>query len=240
MFIASHGGELAALNEILSRLASFAVDGVIAFLPLGDRSAIVNHASHGLRIVVVDLPTTGRNIGSVTSELARGAELAVAHLVERGRRSIVMIANQDSLLSAHPPRRESGLRHGLHVAGLPHREEALFRVLPTVEGGRVAMEALLDRCPDLDAVFTYNDFMAIGALQALVSAGRRVPDDVALVGFDDIAICSALVPALTSVRLDRARIGREAVAILDRLAEQTDGPGPAVTVEVELIVRESS
>ena len=110
---------------------------------------------------------------------------------------------------------------------------------PTIDGGRAAMEAVLAAGTPVDGVFAYNDAMAIGALQALAVAGLRVPRDVALVGFNDIAMCSALVPALTSVRLDRAAIGREAIALLDRMRSSPDHQQP-VYVDVELIVRQSA
>ena len=110
---------------------------------------------------------------------------------------------------------------------------------PTIDGGRAAMQAVLATGTPVDGVFAYNDAMAIGALQALAVAGLRVPHDVALVGFNDIAMCSALVPALTSVRLDRAAIGREAVALLDRMRSSPVHHKP-VYVDVELIVRQSA
>ena len=91
----------------------------------------------------------------------------------------------------------------------------------------------------VDGVFAYNDAVAIGALQALALAGLRVPDDVALVGFNDIAMCSSLVPSLTSVRLDRTAVGREAIALLDRM-RSVPAMHPSVHVGVDLIIRQSA
>jgi LacI family transcriptional regulator len=240
MFIASHGEEVTALNKILETLSSFAVDGVIVFAPLGDRSTVIAHASRGLATVLVDLETEAPNLGSVVSALSNGAEQAVQHLASRGRTRIAMIANSNSELSALPARREAGFRRGLHRANLPIVDEMLERRLPTIEGGRAAMESLLIRFPNLDGVFAYNDAMAIGALQALDAAKRRVPDDVSIVGFDDIAICAALVPALTTVRLDSKRIGEEAIAMLERIAAEPDTAQPTVTLEVSVVVRAST
>jgi LacI family transcriptional regulator len=240
MFIASHGGDLAVMDEILATLSSFAVDGAIVFTPKGDRASVMSHAARGLRCVVIDMEVEGPNLGSIVSTIRRGAELAVEHLVAGERRNLAMITNAESSASLLPPRRESGFRTGLHVAGLPFDERRIVRQPATIEGGRAGMETLLLTCPDVDGVLAYNDSMAIGALQALASAGRRVPEDVALIGFDDIAICSALVPALTTIRMDRTRIGREAVALLDRLASDPAGAHPPVLLDVELVVRDSA
>ncbi len=240
MFIASHGGDLMVMDEILATLSSFAVDGAIVFTPIGDRASVMSHAARGLRCVVIDMEVEGPNLGSIVSTIRRGAELAVEHLVAKQRFRLGMITNANSSVSLLPPRRESGFRTGLHAAGLPFDEHRIARESPTIEGGRAAMDTLLERCPDLDGVFAYNDIMAIGALQALATAGRRVPDDVALIGFDDIAICAALVPALTTIRMDRTRIGSEAVALLDRLAADPAAAHPPVLLDVELVVRASA
>jgi LacI family transcriptional regulator len=240
MFIASHGEEVSALNDILETLSSFAVDGVIVFAPLGDRSTVIAHASRGLATVLVDLETEAPNLGSVVSALSNGAEMAVDHLVSRGRTRIAMIANANSEFSALPARREAGFRRGLHNADLSFDQDLVERQPPTIEGGRAAMEKLLARRPSIDGVFAYNDAMAIGALQALATARRRVPDDVAIVGFDDIAICAALVPALTTVRLDSKRIGEEAIAMLERIAAAPDVAQPTVTLDVQVVARAST
>ncbi len=240
MFIASHGQETEPLNAILSKLASFAVDGAIVFPTNGDSTSSVAHAAQGLRTVMVDVEATAPNLGSIISDIKRGAELAVEHLVARGRKTIAMIGNTQSAISHLAPRRESGFRSALHAAGQQCSEDRIQRGPPGIEGGRAAMHALLDRAPQIDGVLAYNDMMAIGALQALAAAGRNVPHDVSLVGFDDVAICSALVPALTSVRMDRARIGREAVAMLDRLSAAPGLPQMPIMLDVELIVRASS
>lgn len=102
------------------------------------------------------------------------------------------------------------------------------------------MDALLRSRADIDGVFAYNDAMAIGALQTLATEGRRIPDDVAIVGFDDIALCTALVTPLTTIRLDTERIGFEAIAMLDRTASSPGTAQPSVTLEVALVVRESA
>ena len=101
------------------------------------------------------------------------------------------------------------------------------------------MGDLLERCPDLDAIFAASDVMAAGARQALRDAGRRIPDDVALVGFDDSAVARPMDPALTSVRQPIEEMGRTMAEVLLReIARTTERP--QIVLPTELVVRESS
>ena len=239
VIIAKHDDDPAEFGSILETLSSFAVDGAIVYTPSGEAATVVRHAGRGLRTVVIGVEVSGKNLGSVLWDISRGAEVGVEHLVRAGRTRLVMLSNTDSADSLLPPRRETAFRHTLQSAGLVFTEARVVRRDPSIEGGRAAMEAVLAAGTPVDGVFAYNDAMAIGALQALALAGLQVPHDVALVGFNDIALCSALVPALTSVRLDRTAIGREAMALLDRMRSTPDENAPVV-VDVELIVRQSA
>lgn len=89
-------------------------------------------------------------------------------------------------------------------------------------------------------MFAYNDVMALGAMQELQSHGARVPDDIAVVGFDDIMMCEAVTPRLTSVRIDRDLLGRTAVEQLQALIERPAGRIEPRQIPVELVVRESA
>ncbi len=239
MIIAKHDDDLAVFDSILDTFSSFAVDGAIVYSPRGERATLLKHALQGLPTVAFGMEISGANLGSVLWDVSRGAELGVEHLVGIGRTKLVMLSHTGAANTLLLPRRETAFRHTLQSAGLQFSEARVVRRDPTIEGGRAAMEAVLAAGTPVDGVFTYNDAMAIGALQALAVAGLRVPHDVALVGFNDIAMCSALVPALTSVRLDRAAIGREALALLDRMRSAPNIQQP-VYVDVELIVRQSA
>lgn len=239
MIIAKHDDDLVEFDSILETLSSFAVDGAIVYSPRAERATLVKHAMRGLPIVAFGMEITGTNLGSVLWDISRGAELGVKHLVQIGRTKLVMLSHTGAGDSLLLPRRETAFRHTLQSAGLEFSEARVVRKDPTIDGGRAAMEAVLAAGTPVDGVFAYSDAMAIGALQALAIAGLRVPQDVALVGFNDIAMCSALVPTLTSVRLDRAAIGREAVALLDRMRLAPDVHRP-VYVDVALIVRQSA
>ena len=240
MIIAKHDDDLADFDSILDTLSSFGVDGAIVYSPKGDRTTLFKHALRGLPTVAFGMAISGTNLGSVLWDVTRGAELGVEHLVRIGRTKLVMLSHTGAGNPLMPvQRRETAFRHTLQSAGLPFSDERIVRKDPTIAGGRAAMETVLAAGTPVDGVFAYNDAMAIGALQALAVAGLQVPEDVALVGFNDIAMCAALVPALTSVRLDRAAIGREAMALLDRM-RTSPVHHPPVYVDVELIVRQSA
>jgi DNA-binding LacI/PurR family transcriptional regulator len=239
MFISQHHGDVDIARTIFDSMASFAVDGLIVFSARGDLGAVLAHASAGIPVVVIDQVVEAPNVVSVVSAIGEGAELAVRHLADRGRERIAMLANSDSLQSPLQPRREVGYQRGLQISGLAFDPHLVVHGPATIRGGLAAAQSLIKAGTSFDAVFAYNDLMAIGAMQAFGAAGLRVPDDVAVVGFDDIAMCEALVPSLSSIRLDRASISREAI----RLLEQLRNGGPAtmpVQIETELVVRSSS
>ena len=92
-----------------------------------------------------------------------------------------------------------------------------------MEGGADGVRRLVERFPDLDGVLAYNDIMAIGAIRALEDSGRRVPDDVAVIGVDDVALSALVRPALTTVRIDREQMGAHAVEMLMQMRAEPDG-----------------
>jgi DNA-binding LacI/PurR family transcriptional regulator len=110
----------------------------------------------------------------------------------------------------------------------------------SLEGGRSAMERLLARAPALDAVFVASDLMAMGALAALQTAGRRVPEDVAVVGFDDSPLAAQAHPSLSSVRQPIEEMGREMARLLSRMVASRDLAARRVILATELVVRASS
>lgn len=178
-----------------------------------------------------------------------GARLAVAHLLQRGRRRIGVLTGPLDQTSALD--RLDGYHDALRAAGEHHPDPALVAHGDfTAEGGERAMVELLARRPDVDAVFAGSDLMATGALRALRARGRRVPDDVAVVGFDDLPPAAWADPPLTTVRQDvRAMGGMMARLLLRMLAldaapdsdDPTGGQPPApVITPATLVVRASS
>lgn len=165
-----------------------------------------------------------------------GAREAVSHLVSLGRRRIAHIAGPRDQTSALD--RIGGYHDVLPDAGRELMADGDF----TVEGGARAMGELLDACPDLDAVFVSNDMMASGALRVLRERGVRVPEDVAVVGFDDMtSVAEATEPPLTTIRQDVEGMGRLMVRLLmERLNSGTGTWPESVVTPTELIRRASA
>ncbi|MFK4102718.1 LacI family DNA-binding transcriptional regulator [Streptomyces sp. NPDC019531] len=162
-----------------------------------------------------------------------GARQAVQHLVSLGRTRIATVTGpydqEDSAAE-----RLAGYRDVL----LDTPPELTERADYTEQGGAEAMAALLDRCPGLDAVFVASDLMAAGALRTLRERGRRVPDDVAVIGFDDLAeISEATDPPLTTVHQDVERMGRLMARLL---FDRRPVLPPSVGVPTRLVVRASA
>ncbi|MET9464953.1 LacI family DNA-binding transcriptional regulator [Streptomyces sp. NPDC006544] len=191
----------------------------------------------GIPTVLSGRRSAAETLPWVDSDNLAGAAGAVRHLLDRGRSTIATITGPLDVYGARC--RLDGYRQALTDAGHPADELLIADGDFTEEGGRRAMRALLERRPGLDAVFAASDVMAAGARRELRAAGRRIPQDVALVGFDDSVIARHMDPPLTSVRQPVEEMGRTmARLLLARIAgEEGD---TAVVVPTELVVRESS
>jgi len=164
-----------------------------------------------------------------------GARMAVEHLIQLGHRRIATIAGRLDMV--HGQDRLEGYRQALEARHIPVNEELIVEGDYTENGGMVGMQRLLSASPG--AVFVGSDTMAIGALKALRQAGQQVPQDVALIGFDDIPLASAIEPALTTVRQPIRQLGALAVETLLDLIEHP-GSGPRrIVLPTQLVIRES-
>jgi DNA-binding LacI/PurR family transcriptional regulator len=163
-----------------------------------------------------------------------GAAQAVRYLLDAGRQRIATIAGPQDMVAGID--RLAGYRDTLKGS---RRRSIVATGDFTRESGAVAMRQLLDDDPALDAVFVASDLMAHGALRTLREVGRRVPDDVAVIGFDDVEIARYTDPPLTTVRQPIIDIGREMVRQLLRIAQGEDVE-EALILPTELVVRESA
>ncbi|MET9652936.1 LacI family DNA-binding transcriptional regulator [Streptomyces sp. NPDC006460] len=219
-------------------LAAQRVDGVLLVSvhredPLPDQVRML-----GLPAVLNGRRSEEEPVAFVDSDNVGAGRSAVAHLAGRGRRRIATITGPLDMYVARC--RLDGYRAGLTEAGLAPDESLVATGDFTEEGGRLAMRDLLVRNPDLDAVFAASDVMAAGARSVLREAGRRVPEDVALVGVDDSAVARHMDPPLTSVRQPIEEMGRTMARLLLQEIARESAEQPRRVLPTELVVRASS
>lgn len=247
----AHGYDLTAYNtdglrekelRCLQSMLRARVDGVIATpfkLKAEDFSPFIES---GVPVVVFgemkNVPEP-RQFDEVFVNDAGAAGELVEYLLDRGYLPLGMLGGAGDVL-----RREGRITSYQRVMaerGLPHEELLARGPDPTEAGGFVAMRKLLDRAPLPRAVFASNDMMAMGAMMAIREAGLRVPDDIAVAGFDDITVARLLNPPLTTVAQFPEHLGRRAAEMLfERLDGSVTGEGRRVEMPYELMIRESA
>jgi len=218
-------------------LAGGHVGGAL-LLSLPDANPLPGRLASRIPIVIGGRPAEPDRFSHVDVDNVGGAARAVAHLASGGRRSIATVTGRQDVSAGHD--RLRGYLDGLRAAGLPDDGALVEPGDFTSEGGTRAMRALLSRRPGLDGVFVASDLMAVGVLQALAEAGRRVPEDVAVVGYDDDPVAAALHPSLTSVRQPIEEMGREMARLLLDIIRTPERPVRKVLLTTRLQVRASS
>lgn len=187
--------------------------------------------------VLIDILLAGERVGHVTTDNVNGAKAAVEHLIELGHRHIAMINGFDE--ASVSKERRSGYILALQESGIGYNPSYVYDGGFSEEGGEASMLRVLDDHPEVTAVFCASDLMAIGAMKALESRGKSVPQDMSVVGYDDILISSYISPKLTTVRQDKYGLGYEAAQLLIDMLEGRE-VRHKVVLENELIVREST
>jgi DNA-binding LacI/PurR family transcriptional regulator len=217
-----------------TRLGELAVDGFIVIMEvhlLHDANLTI---PPGVQVVVVD-SDAGDRFPVVDTDQADGARQAVRHLLDLGHRTVRHVTGPASSFAGE--RRAQAWRAVLEEAGrpVPPIERGDWSAVSGYEAGlRLAAD------PDCTAIFAANDQMALGVLRALHERGRRVPQDVSVVGFDDIPDAAAYLPPLTTVHQDFAEVGRRCVrGLLEQIRDARAEPG-TVLVPTTLVVRAST
>jgi DNA-binding LacI/PurR family transcriptional regulator len=226
--------------EVLSSDRRRMTDGLI-FSPLGLRAGDAERLEVGYPLVLLGERALHGDVHHVSMANVAGARAAAEHLVGRGRRRIALIGSFDGVSAGSL--RTQGFLDALEAAGLRHDPARTGHALEwTRTTGADAMRQVLDSGVGIDAVFGLNDVLALGAMRVLFERGLRVPDDVAVAGFDDIEDGRFSRPSLTTVQPGRAEIARAAVDLLmDRLSDAPSHPaGAEVVVPHRLVVREST
>jgi LacI family transcriptional regulator len=230
-----HGG---APDGFALRARHHGVDGIVALaVDDADEPELQKLIAAGTPVVAVDHAIAGPRASYVASDNLGGARLAVRHLHGLGHTRIATITGLPHTKPAAD--RLLGYRAELQELGLPHRPgyEAVGDFY--VESGEAGMRSLLALDEPPTAVFAASDMMAVGAIKAAEEAGLRCPDDLAVVGFDDIQLAELVSPALTTVRQDKRGLGAAAARSLAQLIDDAGAAPHVAVLPVELVVRES-
>lgn len=210
------------------------VDGVLLVSSHESDHLLASLVAAGVPTVCTGIPL-GTTVGvpTVSVDEVASARMMTRYLLEKGHRRIALITG---------PNDTPGGR--FRLVGFREEMGDLFDPTLVEQGsyeqatGDAAMTALLERAPDIDAVFAASDVIAVGAITALRRAGKRVPEDVAVAGFDDSGLAATHVPALTTVRQPWARISASMVEMLIEVI--TGAPAASVVLPTTLVVRESA
>lgn len=244
-----YGLLLSGPGEVLDRwVKTRAVDGVILGGDLSDLTIPERIAQAGTPCVVIGhSPITGiRDVGSVVIDLSRGAREVARRLMEQGHRRIGYISGgvPDAVwFEFRDALREGGilLQDSLTVRAVSADRESAgtFRIGATARDGAEAFRKLMAQAEPPTAVFVRTDMLAIGALQAAYQMGVRVPEDLSLVGHDDVPFAALAVPPLTTVRVDCMTLARLAVDMLLSLLNAPNAPVKPQVVQTELVLRDT-
>jgi DNA-binding LacI/PurR family transcriptional regulator len=224
-----------SLDEAVEHLRSQDVEGIVVIAPPASASTLLHKAARDIAVVAVEGdPALG--LPMVTVDQYGGATRATRHLLDLGHPTVWHLAGpRDWLGSAQT--RERAWRDTLRSAGVA-APPALVGDWSARSGYELGRQLAAD--PEVTAVFAGNDQMALGLLKALHEAGRAVPGDVSVVGFDDTPEAAYFTPALTTVRQDFTETGRRAFGLLYDQIKDGDAPTEPIVMPVELIMRDST
>ncbi len=229
--------DVAAPDAYIGLVREKRIDGIILSGPRSDDHQLPKLKEEGFPVVLLG-QLKGSGISFVDVDNVGAAKMATEHLIRLGHRRIGMITNAPLAYTASQDRLR-GYQLALEENGIGYDERLVRYGDFREEGGYRAMEQLLELTEPLTAVFVASDLVAFGAMEAIKARGLRIPQDIALVGFDDVRLANYVDPPLTTVRLPAYELGRHAMDMLFKMIEGEDLEGNGVLLETELIIRES-
>ena len=240
VFVETAGRQPIEEQRAASSLLRFAFDGVI-FSPTYTPPAELTRLATRIPVVLIGENTAGTGLDAVAIDNVAAARDVTAHLLQAGRRRIAFLGHRPTGPPEPGGQRIDGYSAALRAAGIDRDPGLLVEVGDfTMHHGAEATARLVTAAPTIDGLVCANDLLAFGALHALRRAGLRVPEDVAVTGWDDTPQAAFTHPTLTTVRPD---LGALAAAVVGRLVDRIEQPGGAtesVVVPYEIVVRESS
>lgn len=235
--IAETQDDHARMVNILDHMLSRRVDGIVAIAARSADREVLEAANKIVPVVLAARPLEGSSLRQVVHDDRQGGQLVAEHLYSLGHRTVAQLAGPDDV--ANFPRRSVGFRQVVEASDMIEVGAGGTADRPVTEEGRRLMEQLLDGTSDLPtAVFAHNDLMALGALSVLRLRGLRVPDDMSLVGYNDLPMVGHLTPPLTTVRYPSLEVGQRAAKMIVQLLGGESPPD--VSIDPVLISRGSS
>ena len=222
-----------SFDDLSAAMTTSRADGVIFLGQSSLHHAFNRLATSEARFAVWGAQLPDQAYCSVGSDNLAGGRRATLHLARLGRRRIVFLGDTEA---PEVTQRVRGYQEALEAAGLEPDPALLVPAHFTVESSEAAVDALLARGEPFDGIFAASDLIALGAVRALLHAGRNVPGDVSVVGYDDVPFARFSRPALTTVRQDTARAGR---LLISKLLDAGSAEMRSERLPTELIVRES-
>lgn len=223
---------------VLRSLEEKRVDGVVVCSSRLNEEELRKALTHYPAAVLVNRQPVIEGNGVVRVDDEAGGRILTQHLIQSGHHAIGFLAGPSSSYSREL--RGKGYSEALKAAGLDYHPEWFHPCSPIVEGGREAAVKLLSTHPELTALFCFNDLVAVGALQACSALGLAVPDDIAIVGCDDIPLAALVNPTLTTCHVPRYELGGQAMRLLlDHIHDCSEGC-ESVVFRPTLIIRASA
>jgi LacI family transcriptional regulator len=239
MILCDTRADLEIEREVIEEMIAHRVEG-IAIAPVSDRSRshLERLRNFGIEFVLVDRMVRGIDCDVVLGDNADGARRLVQHLLDLGHRRIGFIVESDDVSTARD--RHRGYDEALEAVGIEVDPALVARATADPEGGVQAMRRLLQHEDPPTAVFAVNNLVALGAIESVRAAGLEVPDDVALVCFDDIEHASRLYPFLTVMAQPAETLGTIGTQLLlDRIEGRAAGPARVVVLPAQFLIRRS-
>ncbi|MDR0585256.1 MAG: LacI family transcriptional regulator [Treponema sp.] len=240
-------GSIKKLRDSVTSLVKDRVDGIVfsSTIPEEMEADIINDvmklsvSAKSTAFVCVEKDMSGFGIDSVYANSEAGADIATTHLIDAGCRRIGHITGPYYFTVAQD--RIAGFKNAIKRAGLDIDDGRMIANGDyTHKSGYLAMKELLHKMPNLDGVFSANDQMAVGAMKAIFEAGKRIPEDIKVIGYDDVFVASVLEPSLSTIHVQKHAMGKKAAELLIGQIENNAAPGSAVELDSKLVIRRST
>lgn len=219
-------------------LVSESVDGLIVAPAHEDDEKIRGLEKDGIPFVCIDRGLKDVNADLVLVDNEKGAYEAVSFLLEKNYRRIAYISGMKQIPTSR--QRGSGYRKALEDYQIPYKDSLVKYGDSSMQSGVSLARELLEMEHKPEAIFTGNNLITLGALESIAAMGLRIPEDVAIIGFDDMPFSNTLNPPLTAVRQPAYEIGRRAAELLYQRIQEPERPHVKIMMETELIVRKST